>query len=194
MRHGTSLACLFGLVLTFALVLPAQAQNADRPPKIEDFSENTLIIASAKYLGATAESMAEVIDRIFSRYGTPNAVIRGEEISVAAMIGARFGRGTLTFRDGREVPIFWRGPSAGLDMGATGAKSFALVYNVEKPEDLHRRFLGVDGSLIAIGGVAFNYLQRNDMIIAPMRVGVGYQVGVSLGYLKFSSENGWMPF
>ena len=188
-------------VLAFCLAaLPAAAQqpppvsNPDRPPAIEDFSENSLIIASAKYLGATAESMAEIIDRIFSRYGMPSAVIRGEEISVAAMIGARYGRGTILFKDGREAPIFWRGPSAGLDMGATGSKSFALVYNVDKPEDMHKRFAGVDGSLIAIGGVAFNYLQRSDMIVAPMRVGVGYQVGVSLGYLKFAPENGWLPF
>ena len=45
-------------------------------------------------------------------------------------------------------------------MGATGTKSFALVYNIKDPKDLHRRFFGVDGSLIALGGVAFNYLQR----------------------------------
>jgi hypothetical protein len=30
--------------------------------------------------------------------------------------------------------------------------------------------------------------------LAPMRVGVGYQIGVSLGYLKFSDKSGWLPF
>lgn len=198
MQKRRQIAFVLGLFMALMTVTstisPATAQSASRPPSIEDFSENSLIIASAKYLGATAESMAEVIDRVFRRYGTPDAVIRGEEISVAAMIGARYGRGTITFKDGREEAIFWRGPSAGLDMGATGAKSFALVYNVDKPEDIHRRFLGVDGSFIAIGGVAFNYLQRGDMIIAPMRVGVGYQVGISLGYMKFSPRSGWLPF
>lgn len=184
----------FLMVVLLGWSAPNTALSADKPAKIEDFSENSLIIASAKYLGATAESMAEVIDRIFSRYGTPQAVIRGEEVSVAAMLGARYGRGTVSFPDGREVPIYWRGPSAGLDMGATGTKSFALVYNIKEPTDLHRRFFGVDGSLIALGGVAFNYLQRNNTVIAPMRVGVGYQVGVSLGYLKYSPKTGWMPF
>ncbi len=180
--------------LIFAFALPASAQTDKPAGKIEDFSENALIIASAKYLGATAESMGEIIDRVFSRYGTPSAVIRGEEISVSAMIGARYGRGTLLFPDGREYPIFWRGPSAGVDMGAAGNKSFSLVYNVDKPEDLYKRFAGVDGSLVAIGGVGFNYLQRGNIIIAPMRVGVGYQIGVSVGYLKFDDETGWMPF
>ncbi len=180
--------------LVFFCALPASAQTDSSAGNIEDFSENSLIIASAKYLGATAESMGEIIDRVFSRYGTPSAVIRGEEISVSAMIGARYGRGTLLFPDGREYPIFWRGPSAGVDMGAAGNKSFSLVYNVDKPEDLYKRFAGVDGSLVAIGGVGFNYLQRGNIIIAPMRVGVGYQIGVSVGYLKFDDETGWLPF
>ena len=173
--------------------LSAAAQQ-ERPRAVEDFSDNSLIIASAKYLGAKAESMAEVIDRIFSRYGKPSAVIRGEEISVSVMLGARYGRGTLLFPDGRELPIYWRGPSAGVDMGATGNKSFTLVYNIDEPQDLYRRFAGVDGSLVALGGVGFNYLQRGNTILAPMRVGVGYQIGVSLGYLKFADAPGWMPF
>ena len=188
-------AGLIGL-LVFACVMiqAARAQEAQAQPAIEDFSESNLVMASAKYLGATAESMAEIMDSAFSRYGMPNAVIRGEEVSVAAVIGARYGRGTLIFKDGREFPIFWRGPTAGVDMGATGLKSFALVYNIDEPEQLYQRIPSVDGSLIALGGVAFNYMQRGDIIVAPMRVGVGYQVGVSLGYLKFSDSPGWSPF
>ena len=138
--------------------------------------------------------MGEIIDRIFSRYGEPSAIIRGEEFSVSVVLGARYGRGTLLFPDGREYPIYWRGPSVGVDMGASGSKSFTLVYNIDEPEDLYRRFAGVDGSLVALGGVGFNYLQRGNMILAPMRVGVGYQIGVSLGYLKFTEKSGWLPF
>ena len=182
------------LVFACAMTQAARAQEAQAQPAIEDFSESNLVMASAKYLGATAESMAEIMDSAFSRYGMPNAVIRGEEVSVAAVIGARYGRGTLIFKDGREFPIFWRGPSAGVDMGATGLKSFALVYNIDEPEQLYQRIPSVDGSLVALGGVAFNYMQRGDIIVAPMRVGVGYQIGVSLGYLKFSDTPGWSPF
>ena len=182
------------LVVACAMAQVAHAQETQAQPAIEDFSESNLVMASAKYLGATAESMAEIMDSAFSRYGMPNAVIRGEEVSVAAVIGARYGRGTLIFKDGREFPIFWRGPSAGVDMGATGLKSFALVYNIDEPEQLYQRIPSVDGSLVALGGVAFNYMQRGDIIVAPMRVGVGYQIGVSLGYLKFSDTPGWSPF
>jgi hypothetical protein len=182
----------FSLLLVFP-PLAAQAQQ-NTPPQIEDFSESSLVIASAKYLGATAESMGEIIDRIFSRYGAPSAIIRGEELSVSVVIGARYGRGNLLFPDGREYPIYWRGPSAGVDMGASGSKTFTLVYNIDEPQDLYRRFAGVDGSLVALGGVGFNYLQGGNTVLAPMRVGVGYQIGVSLGYLKFSDKSGWLPF
>ncbi len=186
--------CVFLLALGLA-VPAAQAQpETKQPPNIEDFSENSLVVASAKYLGATAEAMAQVVDHAFSRYGMPSAIIRGEEMSVSAMFGVRYGRGTLIFKDGRQEPIYWRGPSLGLDMGATGSKSFALVYNVNRPEDLHKRLPGVDGSLIAVGGVAFHYLRRGSTIVAPMRVGVGYQVGISLGYVKFSPKRSWLPF
>jgi hypothetical protein len=109
--------------------------------------------------------MDAIVDSSFNRYGTPSAVIHGEEFSVSAAICLRYGRGTLEFSDGRSYPVYWRGPTAGVDVGATGVKSFAL-----------------------------NYMQRGNIIIAPMRVGFGYQVGISLVYLKFSTEGGWWPF
>lgn len=151
-------------------------------------------MAASKFLGATADSMDAIVDSSFNRYGTPSAVIHGEEFSVSAAICLRYGRGTLEFSDGRSYPVYWRGPTAGVDVGATGVKSFALIYNVESPEQLHKRIPNVDGSLIALGGVALNYMQRGNIIIAPMRVGFGYQIGISLVYLKFSTEGGWWPF
>jgi len=199
---------LVGLFFVASGGLPARAQNSDttspfpqtseaqtaRPAKIEDFSESELVIASAKYLGTTAESMAEIVDNIFSRYGQPSAIIRGEEVSVAIMLGFRYGRGILQFANGEEYPIYWRGPSIGVDTGGNAAKSFTLVYGATGPEDLHRRFGGIDGSAFYLGGVAVNYLQRSSVVVTPMRAGVGLRLGVSLGYLKFTPQRGWIPF
>ncbi len=185
----------FTLLVALSLAVPpAYAQSPNQPPNIEDFSENGLIIASAKYLGATAESMAEIIDSVFSRYGPPSAIIQGEDASVAAVFGVRYGRGIVKFQDGREASIYWRGPSIGPDAGATGSKSFALVYNADTPEDLHKRFAGVGGSAFYIGGAAVNYLQRGDVIIAPIRAGVGFRLGANIGYMNFTPTSGWMPF
>ena len=186
---------LFALLIC-GLFLSAPATHAQSrfPPKVEDFSESTLVISAAKYLGTTAESMAEIMDRVFSQYGIPEAIIRGEEVRAAVVFGLRYGRGTLEMRSGLQHPIYWRGPSAGVDTGGNAAKSFTLVYGIQNVEEVYSRFGGVDGSAFYLGGVAVNYLQRDEIVLAPMRAGVGFRAGVSIGYLKFTRESGWFPF
>ena len=182
------------LICGLFLSVPATQAQSRFPPKVEDFSESTLVISAAKYLGTTAESMAEIMDRVFSQYGIPEAIIRGEEVSAAVVFGLRYGRGTLEMRSGVQHPIYWRGPSAGVDTGGNAAKSFTLVYGIQNVEEVYSRFGGVDGSAFYLGGVAVNYLQRDDIVLAPMRAGVGFRAGVSIGYLKFTRESGWFPF
>ena len=186
---------LFALLICgFLLSAPSGHAQGQFPPKVEDFSESTLVISAAKYLGTTAESMAEIMDRVFSQYGIPDAIIRGEEVSAAVVFGLRYGRGALEMRSGVQHPIYWRGPSAGVDSGGNAAKSFTLVYGIQNVEEVYSRFGGVDGSAFYLGGVAVNYLQRDDIVLAPMRAGIGLRAGVSIGYLKFTSKSGWFPF
>ncbi len=186
---------LFALLICgFLLNAPAGHAQGQFPPKVEDFSESTLVISAAKYLGTTAESMAEIMDNVFSQYGIPDAIIRGEEVSAAVVFGLRYGRGTLEMRSGAQHPIYWRGPSAGVDTGGNAAKSFTLVYGIQNVEEVYSRFGGVDGSAFYLGGVAVNYLQRDNIVMAPMRAGVGLRAGVSIGYLKFTRDSGWFPF
>ena len=186
---------LFALLIC-GLLLSAHAGHAQGqfPPRVEDFSESTLVISAAKYLGTTAESMAEIMDNVFSQYGIPDAIIRGEEVSAAVVFGLRYGRGTLEMRSGAQHPIYWRGPSAGVDTGGNAAKSFTLVYGIQNVDEVYSRFGGVDGSAFYLGGVAVNYLQRDNIVMAPMRAGVGLRAGVSIGYLKFTRDSGWFPF
>ena len=185
---------LFGLALALNLAaFGAQAQTASTG-QVEDFSESAMVVEAAKFLGATAESMAEVMDEVFTQYGEPTAVIRGEEVGAAVVFGLRYGRGDVLFKNGQSHPIYWRGPSAGIDSGGNASKSFTLVYGTDNIEDLYRRIGGVDGSAFYIGGVAVSFLQRDQVVLAPIRVGVGFRAGVSVGYLKFTPQSGWFPF
>jgi hypothetical protein len=184
---------IFLFIGLWMMPLAASAQEASNA-QVEDFSQSALVVASAKFLGSTAESMAEVLDNIFSQYGEPTAVIRGEEVGAAIVFGLRYGRGEVLFKNGETHPIFWRGPSAGVDTGGNASKSFTLVYGTDNVDDLYRRIGGVDGSAFYIGGVSASYLERGDIVLAPMRVGVGFRAGVSVGYLKFTQETGWFPF
>lgn len=80
---------LFGLALALNLAtFSAQAQTASTG-QVEDFSESAMVVEAAKFLGATAESMAEVMDNVFTQYGEPTAVIRGEEVGAAVVFGLR---------------------------------------------------------------------------------------------------------
>ena len=185
----TTLIALFMLISVAST--PVTAQEIE---KIENFSQSRLVIESAKFLGTTAESMAEIVGRLFAQYGPPSAVIRGEEVSAAIMLGLRYGRGEIEMQNGRREPIYWRGPSAGIDSGGSATKSFALIYGLNNPDDLHKRFVGIEGSAFYIGGVSANFLERDNIIVAPLRVGIGMRLGANIGYVKFSPEQGWFPF
>ena len=64
----------------------------------------------------------------------------------------------------------------------------------EQIEALRQRFTGVDGSAYLVSGVSMTLMAADDMYLVPVRTGVGARLGVSLGYLKFTSEPTWNPF
>ena len=184
----------FWIALFMLISVASPPVTAQEVEKIENFSQSRLVIESAKFLGTTAESMAEIVGRLFAQYGPPSAVLRGEEVSAAIMLGLRYGRGEIEMQDGRREPIYWRGPSAGIDSGGSATKSFALIYGLNNPNDLHKRFVGIEGSAFYVGGVSANFLERDNVIVAPLRVGIGMRLGANIGYVKFSPEQGWFPF
>lgn len=184
----------FWIALFMLISVASRPVTAQEVEKIENFSQSRLVIESAKFLGTTAESMAEIVGRLFAQYGPPSAVLRGEEVSAAIMLGLRYGRGEIEMQDGRREPIYWRGPSAGIDSGGSATKSFALIYGLNNPNDLHKRFVGIEGSAFYVGGVSANFLERDNVIVAPLRVGIGMRLGANIGYVKFSPEQGWFPF
>jgi hypothetical protein len=62
------------------------------------------------------------------------------------------------------------------------------------PEDIYRRFGGVDGSAYLVGGVGLTFLTSDDMVTAPIRAGVGLRLGANVGYLKYTRRPTWNPF
>ena len=153
----------------FALLICGFLLSARRPraravsPKVEDFSESTLVISAAKYLGTTAESMAEIMDKVFSQYGIPDAIIRGEEVSAAVVFGLRYGRGTLEMRSGAQHR-FTGGAVCGRGHGRQCCQKLHLVYGIQNVEEVYSRFGGLTVGLLS-GRVAVNYLQRDDIVM-----------------------------
>lgn len=149
---------------------------------------------AVNFLGGSAEAIAKLMDKAFAEYGRPNAYIKGEEGGGAFVVGVRYGKGELVTKSGKTATVYWQGPSIGWDFGADAGKVFMLVYNLPQLDLIYQRFAGVNGSLYFLGGFGMNYLRSQNIIVAPIRVGVGLRLGASVGYIQFTQEHSYLPF
>ncbi|MEQ8193970.1 MAG: DUF1134 domain-containing protein [Rhodospirillales bacterium] len=182
-----------GIVIVFALMLLAPSSPAFAADD-DTFSQEEVLNKARGFFGETTKGLAKAVEKVFQDKGRPNAIITGEEASGALGVGARYGKGELTKKGGTPTKIFWQGPSVGFDIGGNASRAFVLVYNLKSTDQMFQRFPGVDGSFYVIAGVGVNYLQSGDIILAPMRTGVGLRAGASIGYLHFTKEHSWIPF
>lgn len=173
---------------------PAEKQNMDSTNVDATYDEENVVNAASEFFGDGSEAVASVIEKAFADLGRPNGYIIGTEVSAALIVGARYGDGTLSHKIEGDKRVYWKGPSIGIDAGANGSRVFALVYNLNDTEELYQRFPAVEGSLYYVAGFGMNYQQVDEIIIAPIRLGVGLRAGVNLGYLHFTKERSWNPF
>ena len=162
-------------------------------PVTSEYRQEEIQGAVENFFGVTAQASAEVVERIFGDLGRPNAYIAGEEASAAVALGLRYGEGWLYRRNQQPRQLFWTGPSLGVDLGINASKVFTLVYDLQTPDQMFRRFPGVEGSYYFIAGLGVNYLKSDNITLAPMRTGLGARVGVNVGYLNFTPEREWVP-
>jgi hypothetical protein len=189
------------LVLVFLVALtPSFAQEKSPAPAegqqstSNTYKENEALEAAEDFLGKGAKGLAMVIAKAFKDLGEPVAFIRGEEGGGAIGVGLRYGRGELVRKGAKGRKVYWQGPSVGFDIGGNVAKVFVLVYNLSNNEALFQRFPGVEGSAYFVGGVGLNYNQSGEVILAPVRLGIGWRLGVGVGYLHFTKKKSYWPF
>lgn len=173
------------------LPLPALAQNYKDQ---QSFSQNELVGSGHKFFGNVSRGLALAIEEAVRRWGEPNGYVLGQEASGAFVGGLRYGEGQLYTRNAGDRRVFWQGPSIGFDFGGEGARTMMLVYNLPAVGALYQRFAGVDGSAYFIGGFGFTALTAEGITVVPIRTGVGWRLGVNLGYLKFTPQATWNPF
>jgi hypothetical protein len=167
---------------------------APTAPTGTTYQRDDLIGAAEGVFGRGAESVARMIEDILRDQGEPNGYIVGREAGGAFVFGLRYGSGTLHHRVEGQRPVYWTGPSLGLDAGANAGSTFVLVYNLHDSEELFERFPAGEGAAYLIGGFNASYLRRGDVVLIPIRAGVGARVGVNVGYMKFSRRQRWLPF
>jgi len=165
-----------------------------QPPSNDRFSAGEVIDAGHHFFGSVSRGLASIIEKAGSRWGQPNGYILGEEAGGAFVGGLRYGDGTLYTKNAGDVRVYWQGPSLGFDAGADGARTMMLVYNLPRTEAMFERFGGIAGSAYFIGGLGMTALTSNDIVVVPIRSGVGLRLGANVGYLKFTPQPTWNPF
>jgi hypothetical protein len=173
---------------------PSQVTPPSTPPTTNQFSSNELIDAGNRFFGGVSHGLAMIVEKAVSQWGLPNGYVLGQEASGAFIGGLRYGDGTLYTRNAGDLRVFWQGPSIGFDAGADGALTMMLVYNLPQVGAIFDRFGGINGSAYFIGGFGMTALTANNIVLVPIRSGIGLRLGANLGYLKFTDSPTWNPF
>lgn len=184
------LLALFTICAAHLTAGAAWAQ-AERP---ESFSAGELVQSGHRFFGNVSRGLALTIEEATRRWGEPNGYILGQEGSGAFVGGLRFGEGMLYTRNAGDRRVYWQGPSIGFDFGGDGARTMMLVYNLPARDAIFQRFGGVDGSAYLVGGFGMTALVNNNILVVPIRSGVGARLGLNIGYLKFTDVATWNPF
>ena len=186
---------LLGLILLLALAAsPGLAQETPQPARPGGFAPGELVTAGHRFFGGVSRELATLIERAASQWGQPNGYILGQESGAAIVGGLRYGEGTLYTKNAGDLRVYWQGPTVGWDIGGEGARTMMLVYNLPATEAVYQRFGGVDGSAYFVGGLGMTVLTANNIVVVPIRAGVGVRLGANIGYLKFTPQPTWNPF
>ncbi|MDR3470471.1 MAG: DUF1134 domain-containing protein [Devosia sp.] len=186
---------VLGLMLLVALVAaPLPALAAPSGSLSDTYSADELVNKGSAFFGSVAQGLAALVEKAVSQFGLPNGYILGEEGSGAVLAGLRYGQGTMYTRNAGDLSVFWQGPTVGFDFGGDGSRVMMLVYNLPDVKAIYGRYPGVDGSAYVVGGLGMTVLKHDNIVVVPIRSGVGARLGINAGYLKFTPEATWNPF
>lgn len=188
--YGRTFARLVAAMFVLVGVL-AFSTSASRA---QQYTSQEILDSGHRFFGSTSGGLASVVEKVFASYGLPNGYVLGEEGSGAFVGGLTYGEGTLYTKNAGDHKVYWQGPSLGWDFGGQGSRTMILVYNLDDVNNLYDRYGGVAGSAYVVAGVGFNVLKRGNILLVPVRTGIGARLGVNLGYLKLTQQPTWNPF
>ncbi|NTG08321.1 DUF1134 domain-containing protein [Agrobacterium rhizogenes] len=186
------LGLILAIVAFVSFALPVR--QAAAAPTNQHYSMQEIVDAGHSFFGSTSGGLAKVVERAFQQYGLPNGYILGQEGSGAFIAGLTYGEGQLNTKNAGEHPLYWQGPSLGLDYGGQGARVMMLVYDLPSIDSVYTRFGGVSGQAFVVAGFGMTVLKNNNIVLVPIRTGLGARLGVNLGYLKVTPSATWNPF
>ncbi|QFY60992.1 DUF1134 domain-containing protein [Rhizobium grahamii] len=182
------------LALTVASTMLSTTQASAQEANSGQYTMQEIVDAGHSFFGSTSGGLAKVIEAAFQKYGLPNGYILGQEGSGAFIAGLTYGEGQLNTKNAGEHPLYWQGPSLGIDYGGQGTRVMMLVYDLPSTDAIYARFGGVSGQAFVLAGFGMTLLKNNNVLIVPIRTGVGARLGLNVGYLKVTPSPTWNPF
>ncbi len=176
------------------LAAQANPPPGNPPQSGNHYSSNEIIDAGHRFFGTVSRGLAQIVEKAGSQWGLPNGYVLGQEAGGAVAVGVRYGDGVLYTKNAGDLRVFWQGPSLGFDFGGEGARTMMLIYSLPATEAIYQRFVGIDGSAYFVGGLGMTALTANNIVVVPIRTGVGLRLGANIGYLKFTPTSTWNPF
>jgi hypothetical protein len=180
-------------IVVWLVAGPAAAQQPSQPPG-STFSPQEVVDAGHRFFGGVSRELAMIVQRGVSQWGLPNGYVLGQEGGGAVIGGLRYGEGTLYTKNAGDLRVYWQGPTLGWDLGGEGSRTMMLVYNLPATDAIYQRFGGLDGSAYVVGGLGMTVLTANNIVLVPIRSGIGLRLGANVGYLKFTPQPTWNPF
>ncbi|MCB5204170.1 EipA family protein [Neorhizobium sp. T786] len=181
------------MIAVLALGISVEGRQAQAQSNSQ-YTAQEIVDAGHGFFGNTTGGLAKVVEKAFEQYGLPNGYILGQEGSGAFIAGLTYGEGELYTKNAGQHPAFWQGPSLGIDYGGQGSRAMMLVYDLPSVDSLYARFGGVSGSAFVVAGVGMTVMRNNDVVLVPIRTGVGARLGINVGYLKLTRSPTWNPF
>jgi hypothetical protein len=185
---------ILSIILLLGLGAEPSAAQSTPEPVNSNYAPGEILDAGHRFFGGVSNGLAHIVERAVSQWGLPNGYILGQEAGGAFVGGLRYGEGMLYTKNAGDLPVYWQGPSLGWDFGGDGARTMMLVYNLPATAAVYQRFGGLAGSAYFVGGLGMTVLTANNMVVIPIRSGVGLRLGANIGYVKFTPEPTWNPF
>jgi hypothetical protein len=187
---------LFGRAVAIAAIVLGMMLAAGAPARADSsqYTMQEIVDAGHGFFGSTTGGLAKVVEAAFKKYGLPNGYILGQEAAGSLVLGATYGEGELYTKNAGQHTTFWQGPSIGLDYGGDGSRVMMLVYELPSVNSIYTRFGGVSGQAYVVAGFGMTVLKNKNVLIVPIRTGIGARLGVNVGYLKMTKRATWNPF
>lgn len=161
---------------------------------VDIYQCDDLFVVGEGVFGKGVVGFVGILEKVLVDQGQFNVYIVGCEVLGVFVVGFCYGLGVMSYKVEGQQLVYWMGLLVGFDVGGDVNKVFVLVYNFYDIEELFCCFFVVEGWLYLVGGFVVIYLCCGNVVLILICFGVGWCVGVNVGYMNIMYKSWWLLF